>query len=277
MISLVISALLCIMMIQLFLFTKQCFITQQGLARIQENGLAIDHILGRAIRNSGNMGCQKLMKHRMVKWHHSIDPVAYGLDKQAPMMGGDPTDAPTRAIPNSDILWILGSSKNYPLRHGIPQETKVDFIINQAKIKPGSIGVLADCRHADFFRVSPKPDQQKLTLSQAYPPHSTFSIFSSTLYYVGNTNRKNANQEPIYALYSTDLNGRTLELVEGIENFELLFGCKKGINITYHRSIEIADWQQVVSVRLIALLTTIESSSVKPVRWMYEWPLTTSN
>lgn len=102
----------------------------------------------------------------------------------------------------------------------------------------------------------------------------TLSVLHSTIYYVGDTQRKNAKGRLIYALYSTDLNGRTLELVEGVEKIEIFFGSFTEGALDYQKAQEISDWSAIVSVRIKALLNTIEDTEPIITKWWhYEWPL----
>ena len=66
------------------------------------------------------------------------------------------------------------------------------------------------------------------------------------------------------ALYSTDLNGRTLELIEGVEHFEVRYGVKVKEKIIYFAHHQVSSWQEVVSVRILALLNSIEDGLKAP-------------
>lgn len=254
-VSLVLGALLFIMMMNVFLFTKKMLLTQQGITRMQMNARTIDYLLGKAIRNSGVFGCQRL---------------STGMNDQ-PLKGITYQDIPTalranrkvmkRIIPESDILWLQASLKNYPL---------ATYAQTLAQLKSGTIVVLTDCQKMAAFTVKPG-----MTIdTQGYAATATLNVLSSTVYYVAQSSRKNAQGNPILALYSTDFNGRTIELVEGVEELQLTYGQWVQGKLEYLPAHAVQNWQQVISVRLQALLNTVETHEPMMQKWWYfEWPL----
>lgn len=266
-ISMVLSAVLLLMIVNTFFVVKKMFITQQGLLRIQINARTIDYLLGRAIRNSGTVGCQRLQANKQL-----LQPYGFCND---PLKGISYAEIPNhlrsarktlqRLVPESDMLWIQASHKDYSL-------SKWEYL--SSKLKEGTIVIVTDCQAMTVYKTMPN-----LTINTAsYAPSATVSILSSTVYYVAESLRKNSQGQPILALYSTDFNGRTIELVEGVAKLEFSYGEWVAGSISYQPAQAVQNWQQVVSVRLRALLNSVEEQEpVLQKWWDFEWPLLASN
>lgn len=258
-VSLVLGAVLFIMLMNVFLFTKKMLLAQQGLTRIQTNARTIDYLLGKAIRNSGVFGCQRL----------SAD------ENNQPLKGITYQDIPNalrasrqvmkRIVPEGDILWLQMSLKSYPMA----ASTQI-----LAQYKPGTRVLLTDCQKMTALTVKPGMTVD----TRNYDATATLNVLSSTIYYVARSSRKNAQGNPILALYSTDFNGRTIELVEGVEELRFTYGQIAQGKLEYLPAHAVQNWQQVISVRLQALLNTVETYEPRLQKWWYfEWPLLVSN
>lgn len=253
-VSLALSALLVTMMCHAFFLLKKNALTGQALARVAVNARTIDYLLGKALRNSGSFGCYTLMGDFPLTSNKDIILQDYGLLKSRGIKGVVVSELPQhsgkrvskRAANNSDLLW---------LQWGEPY---------QQHVKQGTLFVIADC-------------QQALVTLQ--PPNmGKHSLLVSNIYYAGKTKRLNAKGKPIYALYSTDFNGRTVELVEGVLKLNFTYGYWHNGKLIYQSREHITDWQSIVSVRLKALLNSVEENEPKIQRWWsFEWPLMVNN
>lgn len=254
-IALALSVMLSSMMIHAFLVIKKSVLTQQALERLKVNARSIDYLLGKAIRNSGAMGCQRLGRDLLIS----------GLTQPYGVKGVMPSDLKKaaggkrvlqRAVLQSDLLWLQSAE---PLA------------LNQRPLKPGTLLVHSDCQRVIFFRWNGSSPNEMLY-------SSTMKRLASTVYYVGKSQHINAKGDPIYALYSTDFNGRTLELVEGVEKLEFTYGTWKNGQFVYQKAEEVEDWFALVSVRLKALLNSVEENDpIVKKWWSFEWPLMVSN
>lgn len=260
-ISLVLSSILAIMMFNTIYLLKRSVLTQQALVRLQVNARALDYLLGKALRNSGVFGCHKLHFHSVISVEQDIHLPHYGLLHSKGILGIAPHQLPTdyfgtdrvlkRCKNDSELLWIQSSHNTFSM----------------PRLKNGSILVMSDCSRLSLFR---KRDNKVPIVQEPL----SLSVLSSTIYYVGDTHRKNSKGSDIYALYSTDFNGRTLELIEGVEKIEIAYGRFINGELVYQKAQEVSDWYAIVSVRLKALLNTIEETEpVIKKWWYYEWPL----
>ncbi|MGE3318750.1 MAG: PilW family protein [Candidatus Berkiella sp.] len=247
-VSLVLSAVLVIMMCNAFLLIKKNVLTGQALARVALNARTMDYLLGKALRNSGGFDCFSLLSGVPLTADQDISLQDYGLINSRGIKGVTIEELPKhagkrvgkRAVQNSDLLW---------LQWGAPYERHMTS---------GPIFVRADCQKAHLTKI----------------PTGRCSLLVSHLYYVGKTKRLNAKGKPIYALYSTDFNGRTLELVEGVEQLDFSYGYFLDGRLVYNKAQQIQNWGEIVSVRLSALLNSVEENDPKVQKWWsFEWPL----
>lgn len=300
--------------IQVFLFVKQVFIFQQGLARIQENARVASIILGKEIRTAGNLGCRMLSSTFPVRIHPEIEPSYYNLTDAISVKTIHPRDLIDHPflsskirkglIENSDILWINSIQESFPLAKSTIGEEGFLLASGEVKFKKNQLIVLSDCQQADILSISadtykvPRSPFSKIefgskkALSKQYDEKTAeVSLFSSKVFYVANTFRKNGSGDFIYALYSKDFNERTWELIEGIENIQLDFGLNRSGKFIHLPAREISDWQNISSVRLSLLFNSIEAALLKPQAykmkqemilptdrllrkwWIYEWPI----
>ncbi|MBN9289236.1 MAG: hypothetical protein BGO43_01390 [Gammaproteobacteria bacterium 39-13] len=271
--------------LQVFLTFKQVYMTQQGLARIQENARILNMILGEVIQASGNIGCNAFREDISFYVPPHIDSIHFGLERTQRIRGisiealkSDPISyrlLSKRISPDSDILWVKTIKKNRSLIHPASFLDAVLWIKGPPKLYKNQILCLSDCSHADFIKVYEDVNRGDRyssvpikifpgALSKQYGQGASIGVLSSTFFYVGKTNRNNQNGYPVMALYSTDLNGRTLELIEGVEHFEVRYGVKVKEKIIYFAHHQVSSWQEVVSVRILALLNSIEDGLKAP-------------
>ena len=104
------------------------------------------------------------------------------------------------------------------------------------------------------------------SLSKHYNEKSEVGVLSSNLFYVGDTGRVNANGHPIEALYCTDLNDRTMELIEGVEFLQVSYGLKENIH-QFLSADKVTNWQSVAKIRVSLLLNSIEDGLLEPKKY----------
>lgn len=292
-IAMMLSALLMTGILQLFLTIKHVFESQQGLARIQENARALDILLSEAISRAGNIGCNQIGQEISLCIHQNVPQLSavIGLTTQTTLK---------RLLPDNDILWLTSLGKQYPLARETNGAQGYLIVKGHPNFKRGEMIAVADCSHVDVFSIVEPTIGNKIIiadssktvkLSKKYHENAQVGRILSRYYYIGNTKRTNATHYPIYALYQTDLNGRTLELVEGIEHISLSFAVINDVGLIYLPLTSIEDWSKVVSIRAIVLFTSIEDALLKPQAyqlnnqtivptdrlmrkwWTYEWPI----
>ena len=178
--------------------------------------------------------------------------------------------------PLSDVLQVQGGSRAVAnLASTMSSESaQVALASNPDNIAAGEMVIIADCRVADLFRVTSVTGG--LTLVHATSDNSSASLtkpyvhnginaaqatrFNSWIYFVRDSGRNAADGSDIFSLFRLDTSrtGQTAqELVEGVEQLQVLYGERIGTqNIRYRAAPNVANWGQVVAVKLALLVAS---------------------
>lgn len=259
---------------------------QDGLMRINNNMQAASFFLGQAIRGAGHYGCTPLTQEAILSADPSLPIEQLGLNRQTAVSTLTyealakntlvNQSVLSRVDPESDILWLRGVYQFYAIADFEAGVDNTVFMIGQPNFKHRDILVLSDCQSIDILEVAQEaaifsndrakihfrvPTQQQ-GLSKLYPPSAKIGKLSSQLIYVGYTGRSNQANQAIKGLYVTDLNGRTLELIEGVERLEVKLCCEKDSRDAINRDNDQA--QPIQSVRLNILLDSVEEALLEP-------------
>lgn len=209
MIGLAMTMILTLGFIQAFSIINKIYIRHESLTQIQENARSIHYILREVYTRQDAMGCNR--------WGNDLNiVVAPGVAEKLLSKKANVLTLRHTPIENSDWVWINYTKEYYTLS-------------KKPKWKPGTVWVLSSCRQAELFVVEEAEAffenlKNKIWLTDLAVMR--LSKLHSVILYVAKTDRKNAKEEPIYALYSTDLNGRTQERVEGVEKIKITQGEK---------------------------------------------------
>lgn len=299
-ISMTLGVMISIACIEVFLTTKKVFIKQNAIARIQENARVINYLLGNELATSGNMGCnaigpdysmvnlsEKQVNNMLFVPNAKIVGLTYDQLQKNPFLN---QKIKKRIKPTSDILLVKRIKNPMPI-NAIDYKYNTINIRGYLKIKKDQILVISDCAQAIFVKTAESEQLKGNTLIK-FSPQLTLAHqglvqqgmagrLSSQLFYIGNTGRLNANGTQIEALYSTDLNGRTLELAEGVEQMEVKYEICDGPKGTYVAKAQVRDWLAVNKVKISLLLNSIEdvqnsvSTNDRLLKkwWHFEWPI----
>lgn len=290
MIAMLLGTLIMAACLEVFLVTKKLLARQQALVIIQENALSLATLLGKSIRTSGNIGCNNF-QNISLRIHASISAEEYGLNRLEALIGIShqrlkdnsliTQKNKEKIVIKSDLLWVKSIPKNYALVQSTQGEEGFLIVEGKVKLSPGKTVAISDCHRADFVKID-KTEIQKnhfsklwlntgaLLLSKRFDKTAQVGILSSKIFYMANTQRKNISGMPIYALYSTDLNGRTYEQVEGIEQFKVRYGIKQQDQIIYYPQEDVPDWSALCSVKIVVLLTSINEVLNQPQAYFYD-------
>lgn len=308
MISMGLGVILMATCIQTFLTTKQVFLKQNALARIQENARVISVLLGDAIASSGSLGCHAFTEGNVITISDDIPSRDFYLIPRSRVFGSKAQElfnnplvsdlARKRLKTNSDVFILKTMLSPYPIQNIVPEQNSI-VVSHQENIKPGQVMVLSDCQKSLITKVANLQHQKGKTIITISSPLSQLNIppfdksamignLSSSLYYIGDTGRVNSHGSKVEALYVTDLNGRTLELVEGAEQMKVEYGFLHENNLQYVSAERVVDWHAIVKVKVSLLLTSLEevlvfSSQAAKISsktdnllrmwWHYEWAI----
>jgi type IV pilus assembly protein PilW len=178
--------------------------------------------------------------------------------------------------PLSDVLQVQGGSRAVANLASTMSSESASVVLasNPDNIAAGEMVIIADCRVADLFRVTSVTGG--LTLVHATSDNSSASLtkpyvhnginaaqatrFNSWIYFVRDSGRNAADGSDIFSLFRLDTSrtGQTAqELVEGVEQLQVLYGERIGTqNIRYRAAPNVANWGQVVAVKLALLVAS---------------------
>lgn len=189
MLSLTLALILALSFIQVIVIANNLYVKHESLTKIQENARSIHAILREYYTRKDAMGCNR--------WGNDLNVfIQPGVN-----LNVDKSKLRHLPILDSDII-------------------SIDYVSEKITQKFGTIVVLSSCRQAKIFVLQEKDlllaNDETLGLGQ----------YHSVILYVAKTDRTNEKGEPVYALYSTDLNGQTQERVEGVEKIKLEQGLE---------------------------------------------------
>ena len=301
MVAMLIGTIILAAVAQVFATSKGTHQTEEGMARVQENGRFALEFLAQDIRMAGYAGCNSNLPATKI---NSIaqpagDPTqftpegmrAFRYAGTAPannLADWDP-DLPADyfsngdVLPNTDVLIIeRATTLSTKLTGNMTAANANIQIVNTAAIAgqiiPGDILMLSDCSNADIFRangVSSGAGIKTIThtagnstnfLSKAYQGDADLMKLVSRAYFIG----PGASGEP--SLIRRELGNAGVlvdqELVEGIETMMFLYGvdtdatADKTAN-NYRRPVDVTDWSRVVSVRVGVLAHSLTNADTE--------------
>jgi type IV pilus assembly protein PilW len=182
-------------------------------------------------------------------------------------------------VVNSDVVRVTRASSDTADLAGTIEELDDPIVVSAGSnltFSKGDYVILSDCSSADVVRVSNEPDYTTdptadvslehavgtdantvATLSKFYPASAQVRRFNSNFYYVAETGREDTAGNPVRALYRLPFGGEPVELVQGVESLQLLYGELLPTNLIRYSDVEdhSVDWARVVSVRISLLVS----------------------
>ncbi len=264
--------------IGIFISSKQAYKTEDAMSRNQESGRFSITWLTNAIRTVGYVGCSNL--EDMIPYVIANPPPARGYANTSAVLGYEGSDTsasnPSGTWTNpSSIAWVPGTDV-ITLSHS--GDCGADLtgnmgvinaniqISNGAKcnFQAGDALLITDCQTADLFRASSVSESTGTitiahasnvntsnNLSRAYLEGSTVLRFHQSTYFIG----RSLSGAP--ALYRTEFNGATEELIDNVANMQFVYGLDSnadGVVDQYRTADAVSDWKTAVSVRMSLLI-----------------------
>lgn len=144
----------------------------------------------------------------------------------------------------------------------------------------GDLMIVSDCTRADLFEVSSvsgpvsgKTIQPANSLAKAYalsvdfPTNTRAMLFSSSIYYIGDTQRVTEQGDAVYSLfqqtYPYAASNPPIELIEGVDQMQLEFGVRLATNAIAYMEPDDAgfDPTAIETVRVGLLMSSIKTFS----------------
>ncbi len=271
MVALVLGLLLTSAVLQTFLGAKKSFEFQEEFSRIQETGRFAIDMVAKDIRSADFWGCRtktKLSKNINNMLNGGQDSLP---DREAISAAEGSVSGSTHA-PDKLILTTAFSSG--AILDSIPSTNAATFKVKKNhSIEVGSIIFVGDCTEGDVFQVTNitdsggfdniihntgpsgvSPGNASKGLSSAYSVEEVQILgATSTAYSIGT----GAGGEP--ALMK---NG--VELVEGVENLQLLYGVRRANGTVFVPAdqVDASNWGDVISVHVSLLVRSLRDNLV---------------
>jgi type IV pilus assembly protein PilW len=319
MIALLIGVFLMAGVIQIFLSAKQAYRLQENLSRLQENGRFAMDILTKDIRMAGYAGCLSNISPVSIIDPKNPNPNPAVIPAiSTGVAGGDNvtnnwnsiacgTSPANQCVANTDVISFQSATScggqltgnlvpdNANLQINPPCTATLTTNCNTCAIQQYDILLVANCAHAEVFVTNNISNGSKQTLAitnaqniqtkltNAYGNDAELFAAKFASYYI----RTGAGGVPsLYRIDNTKAaSGSTnpVELVEGIENMQILYGVDTDANPDYVANYYVtapnipttiatnnktgtpinpapSGWTRVVSVRINLLAVTVDNN-----------------
>ncbi|MEE8343217.1 MAG: PilW family protein [Gammaproteobacteria bacterium] len=278
MVALTISIVLLGGVLKVFANSKQTYRVQEALSRLQENGRYAIEFLARDIRTADFWGCVG----DSTSVTNNLNPNNPGYIDFVAGGGVAGTDGATDTL---TLRRAIGSGLVVQTPYG-PQESANIAVPAGNNLQQGDIVLLSDCISGDLFQISnadpgtsgtvvhntgaattpgnfnpgPCGGGNAHCLSKVYQGDAEIYVARETVYFIAN----GAGGEPV--LFRNVNQGGAVELVEGIENMQILYGEDTngdGAPNAYNTATAVgANMANVVSVRVALTLRTLDDNIV---------------
>ncbi|MBO6812531.1 MULTISPECIES: PilW family protein [Marinobacter] len=300
-IALALSTTLILGIFTVYMDSNQTSRLATSLARIQESGRIATDIMSRDMRMVGFQGCADpddvtmniiannpptadFFQTTLRGWEVANGNWANGTEY-------DGTAIESSARIGSDVIAVQrGETMEIELTGNMSaNNANIQVQGNDvARFSQNDIVLISDCEAADLFRISSNPSSGTWAhannvnttnrLSQAYADDARVMQFSSSIYFVADTGRDDAQGNDIFALYRQSLGlggtvGAAQEIVEGVESLQIEYGELLATdNIRYTTADNIGDMANVVAIRLGMLISDADGSREGPDTGSYDLP-----
>lgn len=299
MVALTIGLIILSAVSMLFVSSKKTYTAQDSLARLQENARFAMQFIVKDLRLAGYYGCIDEIGEDSVNSTLNGE-TDFFYNAQIPMEGLNnatgkwyPSGATTLpsgikagtdalAIRKADASTGLYLDQDMPLESAVLKTNKIhpdtgEAIKIEDILKPGEIVMISDCAGADIFQVTglndtdphivhnegagtPGNEEKELSKNYSKSGNGTRIMkFSTVQYYIATGTSGNP------ALFRKELDNTPVELVEGIENLQVLYGKDTdgdGAPNLYLKAGDdglktAAEWSAIKSVRVGILARTL--------------------
>ncbi len=311
MVSLVISSLLTLGLIEIFTAHQATNKLLQGHDLLADSGQIAMELISRSLMRAGYQGCNSKRRLR-----DSITNVPYAFDLGQGMAGYNATEdtwmsnkgairnrdlarltgmATSRLLPGADLVtvWFAGKKEYQVDTRTRPLTTGTEAILLDAskaevdkEFKNNPVALISNCFTENTFlitkinRVSRQTELEHATgvtvaaaqnatsilaKGAGYGPGSLVSSVTSHTYFIALSDHLNQQNDAIYSLFRKDAAAGPVELIEGIEDLQLLYGLAeagKGFApTTYLDASQVPDFKDVVSVRVQLTANSVDPAS----------------
>lgn len=280
MIAMVIGILLLMGTVTMFISNKQSYKVQEEMGRLQENARFATEMLIRDIRMAGYSGCAddilKVVNHvnggNTDTNLYSMSDAVEGSENAANWLPSNSNHGVASMVAGTDgitVRYLDGAGVTIETPYMVTPSSALHVSVNNG-LQQGDIVAVTDCSSTDIFQItSANPDTSgqvthntgtgtpgnaTSNFQKTYGEDASLVRFISRRYFVGNGIRGPA----LFRIHNT---GAQEELIEGVQNMQILYGEDTNndfIADTYRSAADVADWENVITVRLALLMRTLD-------------------
>lgn len=296
----------------LFVSSKQTYTTQDNLARLQENARFAMQFLTKDLRLAGYYGCvsdiapdsvysslksdSTVVNGTTANFAYNIQTPLEGLDNKTTgttWLPSAATTLPTGIVTGTDAIVIRAADASSTLFINSEMVKNDDALTVNALtgLSNNDIIMVSDCASADIMQItslaSPiahdttggTPGNSTKTLSKVYSPTTgaggtRVMKFMTHQYFI----KTGASGNP--ALFLQENTATPVELVDGIENMQILYGeytdsppdtnKENWAPRIYRKAPDVVDWSKVVSARIGILARTLNDKGTDKDNTAYD-------
>jgi len=271
MVAITLSMILTLGVFQIFSSSKQTSRVQDGLARLQENARFALDVLAHDIRMAGQLGCNGNANTFYSASLANHGAPVFGYEQSAnpaiQLLAGNnlATPANWQTVSSTDAIVIISATpNNIPITAVGAGQIQVAAAGLITDIDEGDPVLISDCENADLTIAGARAGNAlTLATNYNYSPGAELARINYIAYRVLlDTNSGYRNLHRAFVNAQTGVVSVDQEpLLEGVENFQLFYGEENNDGtIKYVTAAGVTNWQNVSSVRVHLLLSTLEDS-----------------
>ena len=290
MISITLGLMLMLGVLNVFLGSKNAFVSQQAISRIQESGrFAIDY-MNKEIRMAGFVGCASKDDSKITsnlaagtdfRWNYKTVVKGYTSTDDSSATALEGLLGLSDIVAGTDVLEVVGASGSQALVDGATSAGSIPVTLTAEANGCGAASsyggfcvddvlVVSNCQRAEIFKATGLSTSAiSATLTGApFGAGAEVIKMRKLLFYIKN------NTAGIPSLWLWD-NGVSSELVEGVEDMDIQYGIDtdaNGVPNKYEAAAAGTDWINLKSVHIELLVRTPETT-VLPEAQLYSFPL----
>lgn len=292
-IAIALGALLVAGVLTMFLSNKSTYLIQEALARLQENARFSEYIMNRDLRMAGFQGCAN---HKRMTVTNLVTNPPSVIDFTNPVQGYEATPSGwSPSLPSgiantvkagTDVITVkFASPTGVHLTQNMTRPNTAIIVTNRYGVQAGEYVLITDCTIGDIFVAGANTNAAAIThtvsnnitndVSKAYQVDAQVMRFKAYTYYIKDTGRMNQSNQTIYALFRMDEQGNEEEIADGVDDLQITYGVDT-TNDNTANTYQTADqvnasnrWGQVLSIRVLKLMATVEQ--MNPTAQSYQY------
>lgn len=226
MFSLVIGFLIISGMAGMYLTAENNEHLQSDILLLQDNAMTVTHTLTNRLRGLAFTGCARLTDDFPFKNHL---PFPLNPKNRITMYESSQVKPGTDAI----RIWSFSSLGDVLLKK--MQGHSALYISSSMPVKAGDYLVISDCKTTETFKAADVYQEGEnelkiipnVPLEKLYDNHAEINQIEMDAYFIGKTDRLDQENQPIYTLFSEDIQGERTELAENVSQMKIFFSIDK--------------------------------------------------